>query len=150
MFGISTFAQTTFAGLGVNAYSLLITEDSGLADSSTQLSTYLTSITENVVMNNGDAEQNNYYNSLSENIGIADLSTQASTFLQSLSENSSVYDSSIIGLAFALSEAITMADANIVYFAAQQSDTQNVNMGDSNTQQFNFKKTRWQPNNKGR
>ena len=72
MFGITTFAQSPFAGLGTTIYTFSIIENSGLADSSTQLSTYLISFAENVVMNNGVAGQNNYYNSLNENIGIAD------------------------------------------------------------------------------
>ena len=50
MFGYAAFAQSTFAGLGGTAYALSISENINLADSSSQSSTFLQSITEPITV----------------------------------------------------------------------------------------------------
>ena len=88
MFGISAFAQAPFASLGTLAFSFSITENIGMADSSTQQSAFLQSTTQNIIVDDVDNDAGiNYFGSATETIAFDDSSTQLSTFLQTIAED---------------------------------------------------------------
>ena len=72
MFGISTFAQTTFAGLGTTGYVLAISEDFTSADSNAQTSVFLENLTEPVAMFEQQSLPGQFYESIIENFNAAD------------------------------------------------------------------------------
>ena len=84
MFGISSFAQTSFASLAGNAYSLSINENFNPLDSSSQIFAFLAAITEPVTSNNTDSEVDVFYEGIVEGYSPADSSTQSSAFYLSL------------------------------------------------------------------
>ena len=72
MFGISAFAQSPFASLGMNAYVLSITEDVNLADSNAQASAFLQSITEPITLTDLNSQGVIFIGTVSEEVGLAD------------------------------------------------------------------------------
>jgi hypothetical protein len=142
VFGISAFAQSTFAGLGTNAFVVSITEDSSLADSSTQLSAFLQSQTEDIIVAEVENDVGvNYFGSATEVIGVDDLSTQLSTFLQIIAEDFNPADTPIITAQFAAvqTEDQTIDDSSVQFFAALGDRTEPIiTVLDANTQQTAF------------
>ena len=127
MFGTSAFAQAPFASLANTGIVLSIIEDFGMADSSTQLSAFLQSQTENIgiadVINDAGV---NYFGSATETIAFDDSSTQLSTFLQTIAEDFSPADTPTISAQFAASatENSTIEDSQVVFTAMLQTDTE--------------------------
>jgi hypothetical protein len=133
MFGIAAFAQSPFASLGGTAYALSISEAITLADSSTQASAFLQSITEPITVTQVPNDTGgNFFGSVTEAISLADSSTQASTFLQSRTENLNPADTPTITGQFSVSRAepITIADSQAVYFAALDAITEPITLAD--------------------
>jgi len=56
MFGISAFAQSAYAALGINNYAVSVTENSGIADANTTQAAYLLSKSEANTMNDFNSE----------------------------------------------------------------------------------------------
>ena len=80
MFGISTFAQTTFAGLGTNAFQVDLTENVGMADNNAALFAFLQSITENVILDDLDETDHDFLFFIDENISVNDTPQIAAQF----------------------------------------------------------------------
>ena len=144
MFGISTFSQTTYAGLplGGNQFVLSISEDLQPNDSNSQTWAFLQSITEPIIINNVQNDAGvNYFGSATEAITLGDSSTQLSTFLQSLSENFNSNNNQTISAQFAAlqTENFTPADSSVQYFAALETRSEPIdNIADSSIQQIAF------------
>jgi len=133
MFGYAAFAQSTFAGLGGTAYALSISEAITSADSSSQASAFLQSITEPITVTQVPNDTGgNFFGSVTEAITLADSSTQQSTFLLSRTENLNPADTPTIAAQFAVSrtEPITIADSQAVYFAALDNITEPITLSD--------------------
>jgi len=133
MFGYAAFAQSTFAGLGGTAFALSISENISLADSSSQSSTFLQSIAENIgVTQVANDVGGNFFGSVTEAITVADSSTQQSAFLQSRTEPITLADTPTITGQFAVSrsEPITIADTSVQYFAALDVISEPITVGD--------------------
>ena len=133
MFGYAAFAQSTFAGLGGTAYALSISEAITSADSSSQASAFLQSITEPITVTQVPNDTGaNYFGSVTETISLADSSTQQSTFLLSRTEPITLADTPTIAAQFAVSrtEPITIADTSAQYFAALDAITEPITVGD--------------------
>ena len=133
MFGYAAFAQSTFAGLGGTAYALSISEAITSADSSSQASAFLQSITEPITVTQVPNDTGgNFFGSVTEAITLADSSTQQSTFLQSRTEPITLADTPTITGQFAVSrsEPITIADTSVQYFAALDAITEPITVGD--------------------
>ena len=149
MFGISSFAQSTFAGLGTNAFVVSITEDSSLADFSTQISAFLQSQVEDIIVDDVDNDTGvNYFGSATEAITVGDSSTQVSTFLQTIAENFNPADTLAIAAQFAAvqTENQTIEDSSVQYFAALGDRSEPIiTVLDSSTQQSNFGQTIAEP-----
>jgi hypothetical protein len=106
MFGISAFAQSPFASLAGTDIILSIIEDIGVDDSSTQLSTFLQSITEPIGVSDVENDAGgNFFGSVTETITLDDSSTQASTFLQDITEDLLPADTPTIAADFSVSRA---------------------------------------------
>jgi hypothetical protein len=133
MFGYAAFAQSTFAGLGGTAYALSISEAITSADSSSQASAFLQSITEPITVTQVPNDTGgNFFGSVTEAISVADSSTQQSTFLLSRAENLNPADTPTITGQFAVSrtEPITIADTSVQYFAALDAISEPITMDD--------------------
>jgi len=133
MFGYAAFAQSTFAGLGGTAYALSISEAITSADSSSQASAFLQSITEPITVTQvANDVGGNFFGSVTEAISVADSSTQQSAFLQSRTEPITLADTPTITGQFAVSrsEPITIADTSVQYFAALDVISEPITVGD--------------------
>jgi len=133
MFGYAAFAQSTFAGLGGTAYALSISEAITSADSSSQASAFLQSITEPITVTQVPNDTGgNFFGSVTEAITLADFSAQQSAFLQSRTEPITLADTPTITGQFAVSrtEPITIADTSVQYFAALDVISEPITVGD--------------------
>ena len=133
MFGYAAFAQSTFAGLGGTAYALTISEAITSADSSTQASAFLQTITEPITVTQvANDLGGNFFGSVTEAITMADSSTQASTFRQSITENLNPASAQTASAQFSVSrtEPVTIADTSVQYFAALDVITEPITMDD--------------------
>ena len=106
MFGYAAFAQPTFAGLGSNAYNLALTENVNMADSSTQISAFLDSITEaTVTMGDVSSFQGTFFEGIVENMALLDSSTVTAQFKSDISEATTLAD--VITIAAQFKSSIT-------------------------------------------
>lgn len=136
MFGIPAYAATPFAALAGTNFSFAVTEDISAADSSTQLSAFLQTITENTVVDEVENDVGgNFFAGLTEGIAFDDSSTQLSTFLQTFSDGVTQADDIAIAAQFAvaLSEDTTVESAQELYFAFFDSITEDMTMADAET-----------------
>ena len=119
MFGIASFAQVPFASLAGTGIVLSITEGITAADSSTQLSAFLQSKTEDVVMGDVASFAGLFFLNIDETLTSGDSSTQLSAYLQSISENSNLASVEAITAQFAASrtENVNLADSFEAYTA---------------------------------
>ena len=120
MFGIPAYAATPFAALAGNSFSFAVVEDIGAADSSTQLSTFLQTRTENITMADTPNDAGvSYSDGVVETFTFGDSSTQASAFLQTFSDGVTQADGPTIAAQFAVSrtEDTTLASAQEIYSA---------------------------------
>ena len=134
MFGIPAYAATPFAALAGTSYAFSVTEDIGAADSSTQLSTFLQTTTQNITMADTPNDAGiSYSDGVNENITFGDSSTQASTFLQTFSDGVTQDDSVAIAAQFAVSraEATTIISLQEIYSAFFFSFTENFGPADA-------------------
>ena len=79
MFGLNTLSQAPFASLGGNAFSFTLTENINMADTNSQVWSFVQSITEPITLNNIDSEASIFIGTIVENFSLSDSSTQSST-----------------------------------------------------------------------
>jgi len=150
MFGISTFAQSPFASLGGAFFPFTITEDSGLADTNSQISAFLQAIAEPITMTDDNSPAALFVVGVTENNTLDDSSTQQSNFLQSLTEDSLLADVQEITAQFAQSvdENAVLNDDSTQYFAAQEVRLETIDaVLDSSTTQSNYNVARAENSN---
>lgn len=120
MFGIPAYAATPFAALAGNSFSFAVVEDIGTADSSTQLSAFLQTRTENITMADTPNDAGiSYSTGVVETLTFGDSSTQQSAFLQVFSNGVTQADAPTIAAQFAVSraEATTVEVTQNIYSA---------------------------------
>lgn len=120
MFGIPAYAATPFAALAGNSFSFAVVENIGTADSSTQLSAFLQTRTENITMADTPNDAGiSYSTGVVETLTFGDSSTQQSAFLQVFSNGVTQADAPTIAAQFAVSraEATTVEVTQNIYSA---------------------------------
>lgn len=141
MFGVASFAQTSFASLAGTSIAFAITENFGSADFSAQQAAFLFSQIEPVTSSDIDITGNALFiATINESLTPNDSSTQLSTFLQSISEDFTPEDAITIAAQFvsSLTEDTSLADAQEVYSEFLQARTEGFTADDASTQQSNF------------
>jgi len=136
VFGIPAYAATPFAALAVNSFSFSVTEDIGAADSSTQLSAFLQTITENTVVDEVENDVGgNFFAGVVESFTFDDSSTQQSAFLQTFSDGVTQADDPTIAAQFSVfrTEDTTVESAQEIYSAYFFNITENFGPADALT-----------------
>jgi hypothetical protein len=130
-------------------YTDAVTENIGVADSSTQLSTYALNVTENISLADIiSAGNSNFTNAVTENISLADISTQSYAYTSNITENISLADIISAGnsnFTNAVTENINVADSSTQVYAYTSNVTENINVADTNTITVQFVVTRTEP-----
>lgn len=160
MFGLSTFSGASFAALGPAFYSLTITEDSLLNDSSTQTFYYIVNFSEPITIEDVNQIVATFFGAVIENSAYADVNVIGSSVSAYITENIASLDTSIINAQFSqnvaenfISESIETlgivfsgvvvenfsADSfNSVIRTSIQTITENITSADASVQQSNF------------
>jgi hypothetical protein len=126
MFGITPFSQVPFSSLGsaaTIAYLATLTEDIGLTDTNTQLSTFLQVVAENFIAEDFNSEASIFFEGIVETLSNSDSSTQLSAFGQVRAEDLGLNDAQSISMVFSQSlveSIVIVQDVPTPYFASLQ------------------------------
>ena len=127
MFGIPAFAATPFASQAGNSYSFSLAENLGAADSSTQVSAFLQTTTQDITMADTPNDAGiSYSTGINEGTTSGDSSTQASAFLQTFTNGVTQADGPTIAAQFNVTrtEPSTIETSQAIYNAFFQSITE--------------------------
>ena len=144
MFGLASFAQSSFAATGASFYPLSITEDSNIADLSTQQWAALASQTEAFSIIDDNSFAGLFVTSINENLTLDTSLLIGSSISASVTETLTSNDNQTIVAQFAQSvtENNVLAEIETGYFAIVNSITEPISsVQDANTQQSTFGQT---------
>jgi hypothetical protein len=120
MFGISTFSQTTYAGLGTNAFQLSLEENVTLTENLVDQSTFPVSVTHGFFIDDQDGTEQDLFFSVDERVSVGMAETTQSSFIQNTFENITSSTAPLIAAQFSLErlENSVLTDNLVSYFAA--------------------------------
>jgi len=135
MFGISAFSQTPFSSLAGKLFAESPIENVGVTDIRNTVATFLQSKTENINVNEINADDNSFFALINEFVGMADVKTIIEVSTVSQLETLRANDTPLISAQFKpiRIEPTSLNDILYPYFAALQSRTEPVSMNDIRT-----------------